>query len=309
MALVDAPDHHPPLHRLNRGFHWPQRSGPFDVLTDDQASSFDRDGFVVVDPAFGADEIAAVREEIDRREQRVEDFLAGLEDQRFGIAEAGAITFTINLAHRSALLREFVTHPILLGLCRDLVGPDVDLYWDQAVYKKPEKPRRFPWHQDNGYTLVDPQYYLTCWIALTDATDRQRMSGRGARAPPPRHLRAHLRRAARLADLRRGAGPCRRAGQRRWDRRVLLADPAHDRAEPHDPNRATRSARPTSCSTARPVHGSCPTTVATPPPVEPSATSRTRSPSCATAGPSPPDLAVHARSVRDLFRFPGPIAL
>src|SRR5690606_18729491 len=47
----------------------------------------------------------------------------------------------------------------------------VDLYWDQAVYKKPEKPRRFPWHQDNGYTYVEPQQYLTVWLALTDATE------------------------------------------------------------------------------------------------------------------------------------------
>ena len=26
------------------------------------------------------------------------------------------------------------------------------------------------WHQDNGYTYVEPQAYLTCWIAITDAT-------------------------------------------------------------------------------------------------------------------------------------------
>jgi ectoine hydroxylase-related dioxygenase (phytanoyl-CoA dioxygenase family) len=26
------------------------------------------------------------------------------------------------------------------------------------------------WHQDNGYTFVEPQAYLTCWIAITDAT-------------------------------------------------------------------------------------------------------------------------------------------
>ena len=56
------------------------------------------------------------------------------------------------------------------GLCADLLGPDVNLYWDQAVYKKPDKPRRFPWHQDNGYTYVEPQTYLTCWVALSDAT-------------------------------------------------------------------------------------------------------------------------------------------
>ena len=55
-------------------------------------------------------------------------------------------------------------------MCADLIGPDVRLYWDQAVYKKTEKPRRFPWHQDNGYTFVEPQAYLTVWLALTDAT-------------------------------------------------------------------------------------------------------------------------------------------
>ena len=77
-------------------------------------------------------------------------------------------------------------HPIFAGICADLVGPDVNLYWDQAVYKKPEKPRRFPWHQDNGYAFVEPQQYLTCWVALTDATVRQRLPAGRARAPPAR---------------------------------------------------------------------------------------------------------------------------
>ena len=44
------------------------------------------------------------------------------------------------------------------------------LYWDQAVYKKPGTADIFPWHQDNGYTFIEPQQYLTCWVALTDAT-------------------------------------------------------------------------------------------------------------------------------------------
>ncbi len=57
-------------------------------------------------------------------------------------------------------------------LGRDLLGPDVRLYWDQAVYKKPGTEAPFPWHQDNGYNFVEPQCYLTCWIALTDATEQ-----------------------------------------------------------------------------------------------------------------------------------------
>ena len=56
------------------------------------------------------------------------------------------------------------------GICRDLVGPDVRLYWEQAVYKQPHSTEPVLWHQDNGYTFVEPQAYLTCWIALTDAT-------------------------------------------------------------------------------------------------------------------------------------------
>jgi ectoine hydroxylase-related dioxygenase (phytanoyl-CoA dioxygenase family) len=38
------------------------------------------------------------------------------------------------------------------------------------VFKKPNNPDRVPWHQDNGYAYTEPQQYLTCWVALTDAT-------------------------------------------------------------------------------------------------------------------------------------------
>ena len=60
---------------------------------------------------------------------------------------------------------------LLTDVCADLIGPDVRLYWDQAVYKKPGTESPFPWHQDNGYAFVEPQQYLTCWVALTDATE------------------------------------------------------------------------------------------------------------------------------------------
>jgi phytanoyl-CoA hydroxylase len=162
----------PALHPWNRGFVWQDAEGPFDCLSDAEVAAFDRDGFVVVDEAFDADDIGEVRDEVDRFEREVEAFLAAQEGGRVAIAEAGAITFTTHLVTRSPLLRDFARHPFFAGLCRDLVGPEVNLYWDQAVYKKPEKPRRFPWHQDNGYAFVEPQQYLTCWVALTDATLR-----------------------------------------------------------------------------------------------------------------------------------------
>src|SRR5205085_11750035 len=99
-------------------------------------------------------------------------FTAWLRTQggKLSIADADAITFTVHLVAKSALLRDFASTPVFVGLNADLVGPNARLYWDQAVYKKPETPKEFPWHQDNGYTFVEPQQYLTCWLPLVDAT-------------------------------------------------------------------------------------------------------------------------------------------
>jgi ectoine hydroxylase-related dioxygenase (phytanoyl-CoA dioxygenase family) len=156
---------------LNAAFRWTDHTGPFSTVTAEQAKQFDEDGYFVMNGVFGADEIGRVRGEIDGFEAKTEAFLRSRDDERLAIAEAGAITFTVHLVTRSSVLRAFSKHPVFAGICTDIVGPDVNLYWDQAVYKKPEKPRRFPWHQDNGYTYVEPQQYLTCWVALTDATE------------------------------------------------------------------------------------------------------------------------------------------
>jgi phytanoyl-CoA hydroxylase len=158
------------IHPWNKDFSWRSPSPPFQVIDDDQASQFDRDGFIVLDSVIDADMLRQVIEEVDRYEADSEAFLQSQPRQRTTVAEAGAITFTNHLVTRSAPVRALATHPTLVGLCADLVGPDVNLYWDQAVYKKPEKPRRFPWHQDTAYVYVEPQYYLTCWVALTEAT-------------------------------------------------------------------------------------------------------------------------------------------
>jgi len=157
-------------HELNTSFAWEDRVGPFRRVTDDQAAQFDRDGYVVIEDLIDAATLEAVTREIDGFEAKVEAFLKTQPDERMMIAEAGALTVTLHIASRSQVLRDLVTSEPLTDLCADLIGPDVNLYWDQAVYKKPEKPRRVPWHQDNGYTYTEPQQYLTVWLALTDAT-------------------------------------------------------------------------------------------------------------------------------------------
>jgi phytanoyl-CoA hydroxylase len=157
-------------HPLNRSFAWQPRRGPFRIVTPEQAASYDEDGFFVLRNAFDPDTLAAVIAEIDPQEAKVEAFLRTREDGKLFIARADEITFTTHLVARSERLRAFCSGPVFRDLAYDLLGDDVRLYWDQAVYKKPDTASPFPWHQDNGYNYVEPQQYLTCWVALSDAT-------------------------------------------------------------------------------------------------------------------------------------------
>ena len=158
-------------HPWNHDFRWTDHSGPFRRLGPDEVAQFDREGYVVVPDLVDAAALDALQADLDRFEAEVDAFLQTREDGRFSITETGALTIAIHAVTRSPAARVLSAHPAMLGLCADLVGPDVRLYWDQAVYKKTEKPRRVPWHQDNGYTYVEPQEYLTVWLALTDATE------------------------------------------------------------------------------------------------------------------------------------------
>lgn len=157
-------------HPWNRDFRWASHQARAGFLGAAQVEAFDRDGYTVVPEILSTAELESAVAAIDAFESGTEGRLRERPDGREAISEAGAITFTTHLVARSQILRDLSVHPRILAICADLVGPDVRLYWDQAVYKKPEKPRRFPWHQDNGYTFVDPQQYLTIWLALTDAT-------------------------------------------------------------------------------------------------------------------------------------------
>lgn len=157
-------------HPWNDGFTWTDSRPRSGRLTSEQVEAFDRDGFFVLESVFGPDELAPVIEALDEYEGETDAFLKLMDGDRLSIAESGAIVFGVHPCVKYPAAKAFASHPVFADICIDLVGDDVRLYWDQLVYKKPDKPRRFPFHQDNGYGFVEPQQYLTCWVALTDAT-------------------------------------------------------------------------------------------------------------------------------------------
>jgi phytanoyl-CoA hydroxylase len=165
---MTAPEVQP--HPWNERFTWVDHTGPFSTLTEEQVAAYDRDGFVLVPDVFDEETLAQAREEIEPHERQVNDFLRQVDGGRISVAAADRLTVALHLVTRSERLRDLCADPRLAGLCADLVGPRVRLYWDQAVYKQPHNDEPVPWHQDNGYTYVEPQAYLTCWIPLVDAT-------------------------------------------------------------------------------------------------------------------------------------------
>jgi len=157
-------------HPWNRDFTWPEHTGPFRRVTAEQARAYDEQGFFVLEDVVDPATVAEVDAEIAPHDAEVLRFLESQPEGRFSIAGVDTLTFSVHLAARSLRLRAFCSDSLFADLCHDLIGPDARLYWDQAVYKRPRGTEPFLWHQDNGYTYVDPQAYLTCWVALTDAT-------------------------------------------------------------------------------------------------------------------------------------------
>lgn len=138
------------------------------MISDDQRAGFSSSGYVLFENVLPQQEVDGLRQLLDVHVRQHQSVLKLQNSQ--GISRAGEISFTQHLAERDSGIAEFVRHPRLVEIAAGLLGPELDLYWDQAVYKLPETSREFPWHQDNGYTALHPEQYLTLWIALVDAT-------------------------------------------------------------------------------------------------------------------------------------------
>jgi ectoine hydroxylase-related dioxygenase (phytanoyl-CoA dioxygenase family) len=139
------------------------------MVTSAQREQLEREGFFVLEGVFTRMEMANLSRLIDAHHQRTKVWVRDHSDQS-GISRPDEIIFTCHLAEQDPVIREFCLQPKLVQLTTELVGADVDLYWNQSVFKEPETPREFPWHQDDGYTPVTPSPYITLWLALNDAT-------------------------------------------------------------------------------------------------------------------------------------------
>jgi len=70
---------------------------------------------------------------------------------------------------KSQDFQDLLYYDPLLDIAGSLIGENIQLFHDQALYKPAKIGGAVPWHQDNGYWRCQPADLVSIWIALDDA--------------------------------------------------------------------------------------------------------------------------------------------
>ena len=156
-------------------------------LTEEQVSTFDREGYLIVEGFFNDDDLQPVIDEINVEvNKRAAELVAkgelsktyaeyGFEHQLAMISkETDKVALSIwNGGLAGPAFFNLIRNPKLLDIAESLCGPELIA---SSVYRlRPKIPNysygAVPWHQDSGYTepYCDKALMLTVWLPLVDA--------------------------------------------------------------------------------------------------------------------------------------------
>jgi non-haem Fe2+, alpha-ketoglutarate-dependent halogenase len=126
------------------------------LLTPEQVSRYNCDGFVHPVPVLSQTEVVALRGELEEWER----------------AQGKPIDFPEK--SKSYLLFDWadqlVHHPRILDAVEDLIGPDILVYHSTLFLKEAHTEAFVRWHQDSAYFYLEPHLHVTAWVALSEAS-------------------------------------------------------------------------------------------------------------------------------------------
>ena len=135
-------------------------TAPLPSITDADLEAFESVGHFTVHDVFTPEECDAI----------VADVEQAAFELALGEQADGPLSYRPMLHLTSPALQVVACDPRWAPIVLPLVGTgDARLYWEQCVTKPPQARTELPWHQDNGYTPLVPEEYVTCWLALDDA--------------------------------------------------------------------------------------------------------------------------------------------
>lgn len=85
-------------------------------------------------------------------------------------AEMGSMHYQFKVHTVMSSPYELATHPALLDVVEQLLGPDILLYSTSFIIKEPHTKTHVSWHQDLTYWGLSSDEQVSAWIALSPAT-------------------------------------------------------------------------------------------------------------------------------------------
>jgi phytanoyl-CoA hydroxylase len=147
------------------------------ALSVENIETWERDGYALVDGFASADTCAVMHDRIVElcraaaAGEPIGDSIVDPERNPWPEArEPEDVVSKIFILHTwEPVFRSFAHDPQLLDVMRALLGPDVDCFLSQFIFKNPGAIGQ-PWHQDSLYFPFEPDHQVGVWLAVTDAT-------------------------------------------------------------------------------------------------------------------------------------------
>jgi len=143
------------------------------------ASAYEENGFLVVHDALTGAEVEALKQEavsVCRLERGPLPFFSEAEeavdvDALKGLPDDEVIKrfLCIHNAHKtSPVLHDYLGHPVIVEVLKEVVGPDVKCMQSMLFIKSAGKPGQ-AWHQDEDFIPTRDRSLVGAWIAMDDA--------------------------------------------------------------------------------------------------------------------------------------------
>ncbi|PZD96837.1 phytanoyl-CoA dioxygenase [Paenibacillus sambharensis] len=141
------------------------------ALTEDQLTSYRRDGHIMLRQVVTPDELDVYYPHIHRYVS-THDLEHVPEEERHYYGVERAFPTVMNMWERDETIRRFTFARRFAEIAANLTGVDgIRLYHDSCIFLPPGG-HAIPWHTDSAYMLpIDPDLTITMWMALRDIPD------------------------------------------------------------------------------------------------------------------------------------------
>lgn len=128
------------------------------MLSDKELKHYKDNGFVAPIDVLSSEEVEEIKKEIEHIEKKWPDELVGLGRN--------------NVHYISPIFDQVCHNSKILDAVEGIIGKDILVGGTTLFIKDPDKKGFVSWHQDAKYIGFKPYNWVTAWLAITDANEK-----------------------------------------------------------------------------------------------------------------------------------------